>query len=125
MNQCKGVSLIEILISFFIFSLLLLGLDAMQVTALRQAKANYYFTVATQQAQSMAEYLRVIKEDNWQPQFNLWNKQNKEVLPQGRGMIQGHYPSYTLTIFWGKETSLTCENNKTGQSGCINLVIHF
>lgn len=125
MNQCKGASLIEVLISFFIFSLLLLGLDAMQITALRQAKANYYFNVATQQLQAMTEYLSIIKEDNWQSQFQLWNKQNKELLPQGRGTIQGQYPSYSLAIFWGKEKDLICENSKIGQSGCLNFVVHF
>lgn len=115
MNTHSGSSLLEIVISFFIFSLLLLGLDAMQITALREAKSTYYFNVANRQIQGMAERLRVVEEGDWQETFNKWNQQNQEVLPQGRGEVQGRYPSYTISLIW---------KTKKGQSECLSLDVN-
>ena len=87
----SGVSLIEILISLFIISIMLFGLDAMQLTALREVKAAYYVTVATEQITSMRERLIVARNKNITPQIVIWNKQNNEILPHGRGAVTGEY----------------------------------
>jgi hypothetical protein len=121
----SGSSLIEIIICLFILSLLLLGLDAMQLTSLREAKAAYYFSVATQQLNAMNERLHVVAEGNYDEQLALWNRQNQQVLPQGRGTIEGDYPSVNLAIFWGNGNKMAqeCNKNKIGQSGCLQMVL--
>lgn len=119
----SGVSLIETLISLFILSLLLLGFDAMQITALKEAKSAYYYSVATQQLNVMTERLRALSKNNYNDQFTIWNQQNQEVLPQGKGLITGYYPDFNLAIFWGNGVLQECIKNKIGQSGCLHLSI--
>jgi len=95
-------TLLEVLISLFILALMLLGLDAMQLSSLRQAKTAYYFSVATQQLASMAEH---VKAQSY-PAFKV-----SPELPQGRAMLTGTYPNYTLSICW--------KGNPIGQSQCL------
>lgn len=120
MHTHEGSSLIEILISLLILSILLLGVDAMQITSLRETRASYYFSVATQQLQIMSERLHSLKARDINEQLTQWNKQNNEVLPQGHGVISGDYPHFTLTIFWGNADTNECNKNKIGQSGCLS-----
>src|SRR5579862_5833322 len=98
----KGFSLIEVLISLFLLALILLGFDAMEIFALRNTRSAFYFNVATNQLQNMAERLRALTiHDDISQQERSWNLENQQVLPEGWGKVSGHYPTYTLTIFWG------------------------
>lgn len=113
-----GVSLLEVLISLFILSFILLGLDAMEITALRDCRVAYYFTIATQQIQNIHERLYALKDkQSFSEQIDVWNKQNQELLPNGRGEVTGKYPAFTATIFWGQINS--CHQISIGQSGCL------
>lgn len=124
MRQNQGVSLIEVMISLFILSLLLLGMDAMQMAALQKARALYYFSVATQQLHVMAEYLSVVQTEDFQAQLLHWNEQNRRVLPRGEGNIQGYYPDYQLIIAWGGQSSNECLQLKIGVKGCLRETIY-
>ncbi|OGT37500.1 MAG: hypothetical protein A3F11_02465 [Gammaproteobacteria bacterium RIFCSPHIGHO2_12_FULL_37_14] len=119
----SGFSLIEILISFFILSLVLLGLDAVTITALREAKTAYFFSVATQQLNNLVERLTLIKNDKVTDVLANWNVENQQALPHGRGTIITHYPIYQLNIFWGDNKSMICNKNTIGNSGCLKLII--
>ena len=57
------------------------------------------------------------------PEINEWNEQNKKILPNSKGVISGHYPNYQLSLYWGKQTSVECKNNKIGNSGCLRIQI--
>lgn len=107
-----GFSLIEVLISLIILAFILLGFDALQIHALRENQRAYFITVATNQLFSLAEQLR--ESDNSTDVTSIvteWNNQNKEVLPEGRGIISGNFPDYWITIFWGNH-HLTMQINK-------------
>ncbi len=106
MSHLTGITLIEILISFTILSLMLLGLDAMQITSLHSAKSAYYYSVAEQQLHIMARQLQVIDDNDKQTALAKWNAQNQIVLPNGRGMISGYAPHYRLSIHWGQKECL-------------------
>lgn len=121
MKKVIGTSLIEVMISLLLLSIFMLGLDAMQLTSLTQARNAYFYSVATQQLNQMAERLLACQEINCDEQAAIWNQQNAQVLPRGRGNISGHYPDYVITLFWGSYHSLSCEQNKIGQEGCIQL----
>jgi len=54
----SGFTLTEILISLVVLSIGLLGLSALQMTALRNNQSAYYRSVATQQAYDMADRIR-------------------------------------------------------------------
>jgi hypothetical protein len=116
------MNLIEVLMSVFILSCMLIGIDAMQISALREAKSAYYFDVAIQQMQVITERLNVIRNGRIEQTLIAWNQQNGQVLPNGRGIVRGNYPLFDISIFWGKPSHLdTCKNIKIGSSGCLSF----
>lgn len=123
MQTQKGISLLEVMISLLLLSILLLGIDGLQVASLQKAKANYYYTVALSQLHAISQLIKFIKEGDITNQINEWNEQNKQALPNGRGEVTGHYPNYRLSIYWGNDKQTTCSNNKIGKQGCLQLII--
>src|SRR5690349_7549568 len=98
LKKSLGFSLVEVLISLFIFSLILLGFDAMELIALRESRSAYYFSMAAMQVQSMAEKLHAVGEvSDW---IESWNQQNQEMLPHGKGEVIGAYPIYEIILHW-------------------------
>lgn len=122
----SGISFIEILISLFILSLLLLTVDSMGIVALKEAKINYFLAVAHAQLSVMVGRLETLRSrSEVERAMYAWNLQNQEVLPKGRGRLQGHYPCYQLAIFWGEGNENKCERNKVGSAGCLQQKIVF
>lgn len=110
MSQQAGSSLIEIVISIFLLSFMVLGLETMQLTALRIAKENYFFALGMQQIlNGIALNL---------DELNTWKEKNQTLLPNGLGEKLDH----KITISWGG-VSLLCPKNKIGLSGCLSLSI--
>lgn len=109
MGKSLGFSLVEISVSFLLLSVALLGLDAMQLTSLKDAKSAYFYSVATQQMTNMIERLYKIKINSVDEQLHIWNQQNNELLPNGKGQLEGHYPSYTVSLCWENKSRVpTC-----------------
>jgi type IV pilus assembly protein PilV len=106
-----GFTLIEVLISLFILSFILLGFGGMFLQSERNTYANYLYSIASQQIITMIERLHALGDaDGLDNQTAIWNAQNKVLLPKGEGVIEGSYPSYTVTIYWGKKT-FNCDVN--------------
>lgn len=114
-----GVSLIEILICMFIFSLILFSFDVLEIIALRKAKSAYYFSVATQQLSNMLEQFQTFNNQYSNQQLFFWNQQNQSVLPHGRGTIANGY----ITISWGEKVDTNCLHPQIGLSGCLRQSI--
>lgn len=115
----RGFTLIEVLIGLILLSLIVLGFETMEIDSLRSTRAAYYFYLATQQLISMAERLHTLgKNQGLNEQIAIWNLQNKELLPAGRGTVSGSYPSYIIAVYWGR-TQPECKQIKLGQSGCM------
>ncbi len=121
MTHQAGISFIEILVSLFLLSLFLLGLDAMALTGWREAQAAYYVTVANQQLHNLTERLQVNHQVT--EEVARWNVQNQAVLPRGKGSVSGISPARVATISWGKENNSTCQKNKIGTSGCLRVTL--
>src|SRR5690242_4208553 len=103
MSKVSGFTFIEVIVSLLLLSLILLGFNAMQLQALRETQSAYDYSVAALQLNAMTERLRAL--DKWaglQEQINIWNLQNKQVLPQGKGEVMGH----TIKITWGRNEFL-------------------
>lgn len=100
-----GITLPETLISLTLLSIMLLGLNAIQLTTLQQSKAVFYSRIALQQAQNMQRHLNI----------TTWNQQNRDVLPQGIGEVTENQ----IKIAWGGESPSTCHINTIGLKGCI------
>jgi prepilin-type N-terminal cleavage/methylation domain-containing protein len=125
MSRKQGFSLIEVLVSLMLLSFALLGLDAMEVMSLRGNRDAYFFAVAENQLQIMAEKLRVMHSYDVAQQVADWNSLNADVLPQGEGVVRGDFPLYQLQVWWGAEGEKLCEKNQRGQSGCLREDIQF
>ena len=117
MKQSSGFSLIEILISFLLLSMILLGLDAIQIYTLRKAHSVYFLSLATIQLNNLSERLQA---SNGKDLNSLWVSWNKE---KGTGMIQGNFPHYVATIFWGTRFQTVCQPYLKGKSGCLKISV--
>ncbi len=119
MHKYQGASLIEILVSLFLLSIMLFGLDALGLVVLHETKNAYYLAVAEQQMFNMIEQIHAAKNIDISSALIQWNKQNKQLLPQGIGEIKGPY----LSIYWGSFPDYSCSKNKIGESGCLQADI--
>lgn len=104
MKLTAGFSFIEILISMLLLSLIFLGMDGAGVYALHNDKNAWVYRVAFNQLSNMTERLRVVGDDNQylKQQIEVWNRQNAEILPNGKGTVIGEYPSYIVSVSWGE-----------------------
>lgn len=125
MLRMLGFTLLEVVISLLIIAIMLLGFDAMQLHALRERKAAYYAQVATQQLNNMIARMQLNKNADFSQQLEIWNQQNKKILPKGEGSVNGVYPHYVIKIFWGNGNHNDCENNTVGLSGCLHTNINI
>lgn len=123
MQQCNGIYLLEVLISYFILSVILLGLDAVLIFSLQHSKATYYASIANRQLNNLAEFMIAAKHTSLTEPFIKWNQQNHDVLPQGRGNVNNISSPKIISIFWGKTDQEQCKANQIGQSGCLHLQI--
>ena len=104
LSLASGVTLFEVLLSLFLLSLLLLGLDVMEVEALHLTRKMYFASLAEQQLENMEERLRLLgTEAGLEQELNAWNQENHRLLPQGAGWVSGHYPAYTITLYWSEK----------------------
>ena len=120
-----GFTLLEVLVSLLLLAMMLLGLDAMQLTTLKEARTAYYFAVATQQLTNFTEQLLLAPQGDVPSLLLEWNQQNQHVLPRGRGSLRGHFPDYQLAIFWGATLSGECNTPLLGKNGCLTEKIHL
>jgi len=117
----KGSSFIEILISLLLISSLAIGMDMMQVNALRKSLSSYYFAIATQQLANITEKLSVYHSTDLSDLIEHWNQQNQIVLPQGKGSINGIFPNSEAVIFWGGANEENCHATKAEKTGCVHI----
>ena len=122
-----GFSFIELLISLLLLALVLLGFDAMEIYALRETQAAYFFSVAENQLHSMVEHLYALeKSADISQTVDSWDKQNHEVLPHGKGYVVGVFPNYKITIFWGEKTNkCTCPKKLLEKNYCLTTQVNL
>lgn len=116
-------NLLEILISFFLLSILLLGVDAINLLGIKQSKKIYYVSVAYNQLNGLIERLQIAKGYQFNQIIDRWNQQNEIALPHGWGTVTKKNLSFNITIFWGSVSHQTCPTLILGESGCIFLQI--
>lgn len=118
-----STNFLEIIVSLCIIALMLLGLDAVQLTSLYEMKSEYFYAIAQRQIMNMVEY---VSEDNSEIDeiISTWNKQNCSVLPNGFGLIEDSNKTYKISIFWGDRHDNACIHKKIGTSGCLQLIIN-
>jgi Tfp pilus assembly protein PilV len=112
----QGFSLIEALISMALLTIIIIGLDAMELSALRTNRETYLFSVAANQLQIMEERLILLAgHQQIAEQIALWNHENNTVLPNG----SGEFDQSMLTVLWGEAAKERCGQKQEGLSGCL------
>lgn len=136
MNSAKGFSLIEVMISVFVLAIGLLGLAALQLTALGYTTDSQSRSLVMQQINEFADRMRAnpvgMKNGNYnglavttstpscsagctpaqiaQRDFNLWNADNSSLFTSGAGIVtQISNNIYDITIRW--------DSHRTGATG--------
>tara|TARA_R110000868_G_scaffold177378_6_gene415792 strand:- start:1262 stop:1642 length:381 start_codon:yes stop_codon:yes gene_type:complete len=121
-HSANGFSLLEVLISLFLLSLVLLGVFASQATSLQQARGTHNFLQAMTLSQNMAVYLRTHHLE-WNRYDQRWQSNIQAVLPGARGDVSGDYPEKIIKIAWGDQRLFHCDQNRVGVSGCVILKV--
>ena len=99
-----GFTLIEILISLFILSFIMLSFNGILLHTKLHTYDEYYYSIASQQMITIIERLHALSDsEGINDQLNTWNSQNMQVLPKSEGIIDGSYPFYTVTLHWGNK----------------------
>lgn len=150
-----GYSLLEILISLVILAIGLLGLSALQTTAMRFNHDSHLRSIAATQANAMADRIRAnpggIGAGNYnsmtgipggsmcvtgcgfsaiaQRDLSEWNSTNATLLPVGQGTVTAVGSLFTITVRWDNErtgaTGLGCSGNATVDLSCVRLSIRL
>ncbi|EKD74275.1 MAG: hypothetical protein ACD_45C00012G0010 [uncultured bacterium] len=122
--KAYGFTLIEILVSLLLMSVILFGFDAIEIYSLKQAKTAYFLGIAVNQMANMSERLIALQtHTELAEQVNRWNQENQSVLPNGFGVVMGHFPNYILSLYWGGKLQ-SCVKNQLGEPGCLREKIY-
>lgn len=119
MPNVNGFTLLEIIISLFLLSIVLLGVDAAQVLVMRDSRGIYYFNQASVMAANMAEYL-VAHHGDTSGYERKWQLKIAEILPISSGYVSRSQSSHVVKVWWGGE-SRECRKTKQGVKGCVVL----
>lgn len=97
----KGFSLLEVLLTLMLISLGFIGIIGMQLTAVKSSKESYLRSLANNQLLSMAERLHANESTSARSsELIAWNKENSELLPEGKGNFSCSAAVCTLIIQW-------------------------
>lgn len=121
MKKLKGFTLIEVLVTLIIMSVGILGIANLQLRSLQYTQSGYQRTLASIQAQDLAERLwSTLKEVNlestnpntwseyvsWKDDWKVGNNKDNATLPAWSGTIatpttaEANNRIYTITIAW-------------------------
>lgn len=120
MRYSCGFTLLEVMISLFIASLVLLGVTAAEIRALREARGILYFNRAILLNENMAEYLLVYGDASGY--LRLWQHEVQRDLPDASAAVTGLSPRFTISITWGGYDQV-CHQSRAGLSGCVTYTI--
>lgn len=120
MRYSCGFTLLEVMVSLFMLSLVLFGITAAEVKALREARGILYFSRAISLSENMAEYLLVYAEPSGY--LSQWQYEVQHDLPDASAAVTGLSPRFTISITWGGYDRV-CHQSKAGLSGCVKYTI--
>jgi len=116
MKPHLGIHLIDVLISLFLLSIALIGIDAMLLNVSKDAQSLYYLHVGMQQLLQLHE--QEMTKNHSEQALQEWNQQNQKVLPNGHGTFKS--TTNQLTLNWNQGTNKTCDGNTT-RIHCLTL----
>ena len=151
----QGFTLIEVLVSVFVLAVGLLGLAALQASAIRYNDSAQLRSMAVFQAQNMIDRMRANPEgisagsynslsgtpsqapncttcspaDAAQRDLYQWNTANGQLLPAGQGTVVGNGTVFTVTVRWDNNrsgvTGTNCSGNLTVDLSCLVIGVEL
>ncbi|MBL4647612.1 MAG: prepilin-type N-terminal cleavage/methylation domain-containing protein [Gammaproteobacteria bacterium] len=127
-NKCNklfdgGFSLLEILLSLFIFSIALFGFLELQIKTQALVNDSQLRFHAVQQINDLKELLHV----NLQPNVAQWNNTNKQLLPQSNGTLAtiGNQ-QWQIKLDWHSliKNNNPCPQSSNQQLSCLTLTVY-
>ena len=113
-NIAKGTSLIEVLISVLILGIGLLGVVAMQATALRNSQGSYERSVAIVQAYSMLDAMRANRNEALIGRYDL----NWTCNPPNAGNLIASDLNQWITRLRSQVSQSACGRIECGINSC-------
>ncbi len=110
----------EVLVALAIFSIFILVYEKMHLLLLQETEANSYFSIAQQQLKNLAADFSS-NPALFSDLVTRWNKQNHELLPNGRGVAYATASHLQAILYWGKASNADCIIPKIGLSGCASF----
>ena len=118
-NKNKGFSLLEVLVTTFVFSFAMLSLALMQMNGMRTGQSANLQNIANLQTMDILEKMRASRADVIAGNYNIsrlatpvgdniaaaditnWKNKLADLLPSGEGSIQCNATAKcTIQIFW-------------------------
>lgn len=115
-----GMHLVDVLISLFLLSLILIGIDAMLIQTSKETKSLYYLQVGMQQLLQMHEQLLLHESDS--ERVNQWNQQNQLLLPNAHGEIKQQNRITELQLVWQSGMKQQCKSNNVDMQ-CLAIEV--
>jgi Tfp pilus assembly protein PilV len=117
-----GFTLLEVMISFMLVSIAVLGMDVMAVQSLHQNLKTYQLSIAVNEMQNIRERLQALQDNaGLQEQLISWNQDFKSVLPKSESSINGSFPNYEVSLWWGDKGRDACQKLS---ENCLTMRIH-
>jgi len=98
-KQC-GFTLLEILITLFIFSIGFLALLRLQTLMLQQSQENYFHSIANTQLQNAWEHWHIDAKNDRAIALENWQADNARLLPDGGAHIEMQTRNVDIMLFW-------------------------
>ena len=123
-RQCRGITLIEVLIALLVLSIAMLGFAGQQIASLRFSNSSYYLTQATVLAHDLAERMRANRDAALAGSYDValatppacstsvlggvtpaadiaaWQNTLSCALPLGAGSVTSSDNEFTIIVQW-------------------------
>lgn len=97
----RGFTLIEVLIAWAVLSSVLFSVIALETLNSQHLYHTYLQTIAVTQLDNMLDRLRANQSESFRArELNLWNTQNRLLLPSGNGNYHCDHQVCIVSLHW-------------------------
>ncbi len=125
----RGFALLELLIAMFIVAVAILGVVRLQVLAIQNSNQAYWYSMATEQVESLAELLRASNFTPTMQQVIAWQQHLATVLPAGQGVMTTSGNGYEITVSWLDRQRMAnphiaaCKDDIARDRDCVAMLV--
>lgn len=113
----------EFLISLIVISLVLVGIDAAQLTAMRTVHNQYYLYLAKVRLHALMERANSHAGQLSPYEIEHWRYENERVLPKSQVSITDQGTALQVVLSWGDQSLEQCKEISKEYVKCLTLLI--